>query len=256
MYNPYTLNGKRVLITGASSGIGRATAIECAKLGASCVLCGRNEERLKQTLSEIENLKSEIINLKSDHQIIAADLLNADDLQRIAAQCEKLDGVVLNAGINLMAPIYFLKEEDVNQVFATNTLAPMHLMQALLKARKINAKASLVFTSSIDAVNPDVSSSAYAASKAALTSFMRSCAKELAPRQIRANAVHPGLVETGMKHNGMVSDEDLEKNKDLYLLKRYAHPEEIAWAIIYLLSEASAFVTGSVLTIDGGISIN
>lgn len=246
-YNPYTLEGKRVLITGASSGIGRATAIECSKLGASCVLCGRNEERLQETLSMLEG---------SGHVTIAVDLLKSDDLQRIAAQCDKLDGVVLNAGINLMAPIYFLKEEDVNQVFATNTLAPMHLMQSLLKARKINAKASLVFTSSIDAVNPDVSSSAYAASKAALTSFMRSCAKELAPRQIRANAVHPGLVETGMKHNGMVSDEDLEKNKDLYLLKRYARPEEIAWAIIYLLSDASAFVTGSVLTIDGGISIN
>ncbi len=246
-YNPYNIEGKRILITGASSGIGRATAIECSKLGGICVLCGRNEERLQETLSMLEG---------SGHVTIAADLLKSDDLQRIAAQCDKLDGVVLNAGINLMAPIYFLKEEDVNQVFATNTLAPMLLMQALLKARKINAKASLVFTSSIDALNPDVSSSAYAASKAALTSFMRSCSKELAPRQIRANAVHPGLVETGMKHNGMVSDEDLEKNKELYLLKRYARPEEIAWAIIYLLSDASAFVTGSVLTIDGGISIN
>lgn len=245
-YNPYTLEGKRILITGASSGIGRATAIECSKLGAICVLCGRNEERLQETLSMLEGV---------GHVTIAADLTTSDGIQAIASQCDKLDGVVLNAGINLMAPIYFLKEEDVNQVFATNTLAPMHLMQALLKARKINAKASLVFTSSIDALNPDVSSSAYAASKAALTSFMRSCAKELAPRQIRANAVHPGLVETGMKHNGMVSDEDLEKNKDLYLLKRYARPEEIAWAIIYLLSDASAFVTGSVLTIDGGISI-
>lgn len=250
-YNPFNLIGKRILITGASSGIGRATAIECAKLGASCVLCGRNEERLQQTLNE---LTSERVN-GAAHSFIVADLLTSEGIQAIAANCDKLDGVVLNAGINLMAPIYFLKEEDVNQVFATNTLAPMHLMQALLKARKINAKASLVFTSSIDANNPDVSSSAYAASKAALTSFMRSCAKELAPRQIRANAVHPGLVETGMKHNGMVSDEDLEKNKDLYLLKRYAHPEEIAWAIIYLLSDASAFVTGSVLTIDGGISI-
>jgi len=246
-YNPYTLEGKRILITGASSGIGRATAIECSKLGGICVLCGRNEERLQETMSMLEG---------SGHVTIAADLTTAEGIQAIAAQCDKLDGVVLNAGINLMAPIYFLKEEDVNQVFATNTLAPMHLMQALLKARKINAKASLVFTSSIDALNPDVSSSAYAASKAALTSFMRSCAKELAPRQIRANAVHPGLVETGMKHNGMVSDEDLEKNKELYLLKRYAHPKEIAWAIIYLLSDASAFVTGSVLTIDGGISIN
>lgn len=246
-YNPYNIEGKRILITGASSGIGRATAIECSKLGATCILVGRNEERLQETLSQLEGV---------GHVTIAADLTTSDGIQAIASQCDKLDGVVLNAGINLMAPIYFLKEEDVNQVFATNTLAPMHLMQSLLKARKINAKASLVFTSSIDANNPDVSSSAYAASKAALTSFMRSCAKELAPRQIRANAVHPGLVETGMKHNGMVADEDLEKNKDLYLLKRYAHPEEIAWAIIYLLSDASAFVTGSVLTIDGGISIN
>ena len=245
-YNPYSLEGKRILITGASSGIGRATAIECSKLGGICVLCGRNEERLQETLSLLEG---------NGHVTIAADLLKAEDIQAIASHSDKLDGVVLNAGINLMAPIYFLKEEDVNQVFQTNVLAPMHLMQALLKARKINAKASLVFTSSIDAVNPDVSSSAYAASKAALTSFMRSCAKELAPRQIRANAIQPGLVETGMMRNGMVADEDLEKNKDLYLLKRYARPEEIAWAIIYLLSDASAFVTGSVLTIDGGISI-
>ena len=248
-YTPFTLSGKRILITGASSGIGRATAIECAKLGATCVLCGRNEERLRETMSAMDNLKSE-------HQIIVADLQKMEDLQRIASECGQLDGLVCNAGINIMAPIYFLKEEEVAQVFQTNTFAPMYLMQTLLRARKINAKASLVFTSSIDAANPDVSSSAYAASKAALTSFMRSCAKELAPRQIRANAIHPGVVETGMKHNGMVSDEDLEKNKELYLLKRFARPEEIAWAIIYLLSDAASFVTGSVLTIDGGISIN
>ena len=246
-YNPFTLSCKRILITGASSGIGRATAIECAKLGATCVLCGRNEERLRETMSQLEG---------SGHVCIVADLLSAGDLQQMANQCGQLDGIVCNAGINLMAPIYFLKETEVNQVFQTNTFAPMYLLQALLKARKINAKASLVFTSSIDAANPDVSSSAYAASKAALTSFMRSCAKELAPRQIRANAIHPGVVETGMKHNGMVSDEDLEKNKELYLLKRFARPEEIAWAIIYLLSDAASFVTGSVLTIDGGISIN
>lgn len=245
-YNPYNISGKRILITGASSGIGWATAIECAKLGATCVLCGRNEERLQDALSQLEGV---------GHMYISADITTAEGRAAIVSQCGTLDGIVCNAGINLMAPIYFLKEEDVNRVFQTNTLAPMYLIQAFSKARKINVKASLVFTSSIDAVNPDVSSSAYAASKAALTSFMRSCAKELAPRQIRANAVHPGLVETGMKHNGMVSDEDLEKNKDLYLLKRYARPEEIAWAIIYLLSDASAFVTGSVLTIDGGISI-
>lgn len=257
-YNPFNLSGKRILITGASSGIGRATAIECSKLGATVVITGRDEERLNETLrlmSRADALNEPLALNDGKHLAIPADLTTAEGIQAIASHSDKLDGVVLNAGINLMAPIYFLKEEDVNQVFATNTLAPMHLMQALLKARKINAKASLVFTSSIDAVNPDVSSSAYAASKAALTSFMRSCAKELAPRQIRANAIQPGLAETGMMHNGMVADEDLEKNKELYLLKRYARPEEIAWAIIYLLSDASAFVTGSVLTIDGGISI-
>ena len=107
----------------------------------------------------------------------------------------------------------------------------------------------------MDAVNPDAGSSAYAASKAALTSFMRSCAKELAPRKIRSNAIQPGLVETGMMHNGFVSEEDLEKKKEHYLLKRFAKPEEIAWSIVYLLSDASSFITGSIVTIDGGATI-
>ena len=143
----------------------------------------------------------------------------------------------------------------MNTVFQTNVLAPMNLMNALLRKKSIKSQASLVFTSSMDAVNPDVGSSAYAASKAALTSFMRSCAKELAPRKIRANAIQPGLVETGMMHNGFVSEEDLEKNKEHYLLKRFAKPEEIAWSIVYLLSDASSFMTGSIVTIDGGATI-
>ena len=245
-YNPYTLAGKTVLITGASSGIGRATAIECAKLKATCVLCGRNELRLQETLNSLEG---------TGHIAISADLLTDEGIRTIVEQTPTLDGVVCNAGINMMAPIYFLKSEDIDTVFRTNTIAPMNLVNALLRSKRIKNQASLVFTSSLDAVNPDVGSSAYAASKAALASFMRSCAKELAPRKIRSNAIQPGLVETGMMHNGLVSEEDLEKHKDFYLLKRYARPEEIAWASIYLLSDASSFVTGSVLTIDGGASI-
>ena len=245
-YNPYSLEGKCILITGASSGIGRATAIECAKLGATCVLTGRNEQRLSDTLQALDG---------EGHVVIAADLTTEEGIHTIVEQCPAVDGVVCNAGINLMAPIYFLKPEGVDIVFRTNALAPMSLINALLKAKRIKSKASLVFTSSMDAVNPDAGSAAYAASKAALASFMRSCAKELAPRKIRSNAIQPGLVETGMMHNGMVSEEDLEKNKELYLLKRYAQPEEIAWAIIYLLSDASGFVTGSVLNIDGGLSL-
>lgn len=245
-YNPFTLEGKTVLITGASSGIGRATAIECEKLGATCVLTGRNKQLLQETLSALEG---------EGHAAIAADLTTEEGIRTIVEQCPALDGVVCNAGINLMAPIFFLKAEEVDTVFRTNTLAPMALINALLKAKRIKSQASLVFTSSMDAVNPDAGSAAYAASKAALASFMRSCAKELAPRKIRSNAIQPGLVETGMMHNGMVSEEDLERNKELYLLKRYAQPEEIAWAIIYLLSGASGFVTGSIVTIDGGLSL-
>lgn len=245
-YNPFTLIGKTVLITGASSGIGRASAIECAKLGATCVLCGRNEQRLQETLQALEG---------ANHIVIAADLLSEEGIQAIANQAPKLDGVVCNAGINMMAPIYFLKSEEINTVFQTNVVAPMNLMNALLRKKCINNQASLVFMSSMDAVNPDAGSSAYAASKAALTSFMRSCAKELAPRKIRSNAIHPGLVETGMMHNGYVSEEDLEKNKQHYLLKRFAQPEEIAWSIVYLLSDASSFMTGSIITIDGGATI-
>ena len=245
-YNPFTLIGKTVLITGASSGIGRATAIECAKLGATCVLCGRNEQRLQETLQALEG---------ANHIVIVADLLSEEGIQAIANQAPKLDGVVCNAGINMMAPIYFLKSEEINTVFQTNVVAPMNLMNALLRKKCINNQASLVFMSSMDAVNPDAGSSAYAASKAALTSFMRSCAKELALRKIRSNAIQPGLVETGMMHNGYVSEEDLEKNKQHYLLKRFAQPEEIAWSIVYLLSDASSFMTGSIITIDGGATI-
>ena len=245
-YNPYTLAAKTVLITGASSGIGRATAIECAKLKATCVLCGRNELRLQETLNSLEG---------NGHIAISADLLTDEGIRTIVEKTPVLDGVVCNAGINLMSPIHFLKSEELDIVFRTNTLAPMALINALLRKKRINSQASLVFTSSMDAVNPDAGSSAYAASKAALASFMRSCAKELAPRKIRSNAIQPGLVETSMMHNGFVTDEDLEKHKEYYLLKRYAQPEEIAWSIIYLLSDASRFVTGSILTIDGGATI-
>lgn len=245
-YNPYALTGKTILITGASSGIGRATAIECAKLNATCVLCGRNELRLQETLRMLEG---------TGHIAISADLLTEEGVRAIVEQTPNLDGMVCNAGVNMMAPIYFLKPEEIDIVFRTNAIAPMTIVNALLRNKRIKNQASLVFTSSLDAVNPDVGSSVYAASKAALSSFMRSCAKELAPRKIRANAIQPGLVETGMMHNGLVSEEELEKHKEFYLLKRYAQPEEIAWSIIYLLSDASNFVTGSVLTIDGGASI-
>lgn len=245
-YNPYTLEGKRILITGASSGIGRATAIECAKLGATCVICGRNESRLQETLNSLEG---------TNHSYIVADVTTADDRTAIVSQCGQLDGVVCNAGINKTAPIYFLKSDELDEVFDTNTKAPMLLIHDLLGKRCLKSKSSLVFTSSIDAVIPAITTAAYGASKAALTNFMKLCAKELAPRQIRSNAVMPGMVETPILAEMHMTDEELQNDKQQYPLKRYGRPEEIAWAIIYLLSDAAAWVTGSVLTIDGGCSV-
>lgn len=245
-YNPYSIEGKRILITGASSGIGRATAIECSKLGATCILVGRNEARLQETLSQLEG---------ANHISIVADVTIKEGRAAIVEQCGQLDGVVCNAGINKTAPIYFLKEEEVDEVMATNTMAPMMLIHDLVTKRSIKAKASIVFTSSIDAVIPAITTAAYGASKAALTNFMKVCAKELAPRFIRSNAIMPGMVETPILAEMRMTDEELEADKQQYPLKRYGQPEEIAWAIIYLLSDAAAWVTGSVLTIDGGCSI-
>ena len=245
-YNPYTLENKRILVTGASSGIGRATAVECAKLGASCVLCGRNEERLQETLSQLEG---------EGHSLIVSDLTTSEGRYSIVSQCGQLDGVVCNAGINKTAPIYFLKEAEVNAVITTNATAPMMLIHDLVTKRCIQAKASIVFTSSIDAITPAITTAAYGASKAALTNFMKVCAKEFAPRYIRSNAVMPGMVKTPILEEMHMTEEEVKSDKLQYPLKRYGKPEEVAWAIIYLLSDAAAWVTGSVLTIDGGYTI-
>lgn len=245
-YNPYNIEGKHILITGTSSGIGRATAIECSKLGAVCVLVGRNETRLQETLSQMEG---------ENHTSIVADVTTKGGREAIVAKCGQLDGVVCNAGINKTAPIYFLKEEELEEVMTTNATAPMMLIHDLVSKRCIRARASIVFTSSIDAITPAITTAAYGASKAALTNFMKVCAKELAPRLIRSNAIMPGMVETPILAEMRMTDEELEADKQQYPLKRYGQPEEIAWAIIYLLSDAAVWVTGSVLTIDGGCSI-
>lgn len=246
MYNPYSLKDKTILVTGASSGIGRATAIECSRMGAVCWLTGRNEERLKETFSMLD---------KNDHHYIVADISTQEGIDMLVNTLPPVDGVVCNAGINKTSPIYFLKQGELEEVLTINITSPMMLIRTMAMQRRLKAYASLVFTSSIDAVTPAITTAAYGASKAALTNFMKVCAKELAPRKIRSNAVHPGMTETPILSEMRMSDEEINQDKQQYLLKRYGRPEEIAWSIVYLLSDASAWVTGSVLTIDGGYSI-
>jgi len=247
MYNPYSLEGKTILITGASSGIGRATAIECANLGARLVLTGRNEKRLTETLQSL---------VGEGHIVIVADLLVQNDLERLVNQMPKVDGIVNNAGVASYKLLSFYKQSDMDAIFGTNTFAPMLLMRQIIKGKKLERGGSVVITSSVSSRQSDVGNGIYGASKAAISAYMRYAAMELSSKSIRVNAVLPGMVDTPLIHNGDLTQEDMERDKQKYPLKRYGRPEEIAWAIIYLLSDASAWVTGSELVIDGGLTLN
>ena len=243
MYNPFSLEGKTILITGASSGIGRATAIECSKLGASVVITGRNEERLNETFMSLEGV---------GHLQIVADLTKQDDIDSLVSQIDRLDGLVNNAGVGRNKPVSFIKMEDLDFVYQTNVFSGILLTKALLKKKMINRGGSIVFTSSVSSRLNSPGIAMYASSKAAITSYMRSCAVELGDKQIRSNAVLPGMVETKLIMRGDYTEEDMNRDKELYALKRYGKPNEIAYAIIYLLSDASSWVTGTSLVVDGG----
>ena len=242
-YNPYSLAGKIILITGASSGIGRATAIECAKLGAKVIITARNEERLTETLNGLEGM---------GHQAVVADITVEDDRKRLVDTLPQIDGFVCNAGITKRKPVSFVKEEDLLEVFNTNTFAAFLLTKTIIKTKRMNKDGSIVFVSSMAAKMVTPGNSMYAASKAAIESFSRSCAQEYAGKGIRSNAVLPGMVETPLINGGMLSQEDMERDKQHYMLKRYGKPEEIAWAIIFLLSDASKWITNTSLIVAGG----
>lgn len=247
MYNPYSLEGKTILVTGASSGIGRASAIECSKLGARVVITARNEERLKETLSAMEG---------DNHLVIPCDLSDEASIDNLVAELPEIQGLLNNAGFTKTLPIQFISSEDLTSILGVNTVAPILLLQKLLKKKKLKKGASVVFTSSMAGIGfSSVGNSMYAASKGAISAFIRCAAKELAPKGIRVNAVCPAMVDTGILNAGTISSEQLEENKKRYPLGRFGKPEEIAWAIIYLLSDASAWVTGDNIIIDGGVSI-
>ena len=246
-YNPFSLEGKTILVTGASSGIGKATALECAKMGAHLVITGRDKERLNgvyHTLAGAGRLQ------------IMADLSKDEDIQRLAKEVPVLDGCVNNAGYNIMSPIPFIKKDDLDGIMNVNLKAPIELTHYLVKNKKMAKDSSIVFTSSISARGRNsVGNSLYSASKGGLSSFMKNAALELAAKRIRCNAVLPGMVETPLKEGkSNITEEQWELNRQLYPLKRFGKPEEIAYGIIYLLSDASAWVTGTELVIDGGMT--
>lgn len=246
-HNPFGITGKTILITGASSGIGRATAIECAKMGARLVISGRDALRLEETYKLLEG---------AHHRQIAADLSNQAGIDVLVESAPQLDGLVPAAGFTKLLPIAFIKQEDLGEIFQVNTKAPILLTQGLEKKKKLNKGASIVFVSSI-AGNYTVSpgNAMYSATKGAIQAFMKNAALDLAAKGIRCNAVNPGLIDTNILREGKLTEEQLESRRKLYPLKRFGKPEEVAYAIIYLLSDASAWTTGTSLLIDGGFTL-
>ncbi len=246
-YNPFSLNGKTILVTGASSGIGRATAIECSKLGAKLIITGRNAERLNETM---EMLSGE------GHTLVTGDLTSQEDIDKIVSGTGKINGLVLCAGKGMTSPFPFSTRDKYAEIFDVNFFAPVELLRLLVKKKKMEKDSSVVMVSSIGGNGSySLGNGVYGASKAALSSTMKFCARELATKKIRVNTVNPGMVNTKLITGGAISEEQHQLDMQKYPLKRYGEPEEIAWAIIYLLSDASAWVTGHSLVIDGGITI-
>lgn len=245
--NPFSLEGKNILVTGASSGIGQATAVQCSKLGAKVIVTARNEERLNETLSKMEGDR---------HEIVIAELTHQADLEKLVDAIDNVNGVVLCTGKGMTSPFSFSTREKFDTVFEINFFAPVELLRLLVKKKKLVKESSVVFVSSVGGNNSfNVGNGVYGASKAALNSMMKFCAKELAPRKIRVNSVNPGMVNTKLIQGGSISEEQHKLDMEKYPLKRYGEPEEIAYGIIYLLSDASSWVTGHSLVIDGGLTI-
>ena len=247
MYNPFSLEGKTVLVTGASSGIGRATAIECSKMGATVVITGRNAERLQETFNALAG---------EGHRQVIADLSEQEGIESLVGQLPPLDGAALCAGIGLTLPVQFSTREKFDKIFNMNFFSPVETTRLLYKKKILKPESSLVVIASIGGITSfNYGSGIYGASKAALNSFMKFCAREFAVRQIRVNCICPGMVETPLIHRGTLTEEQYQQYMQMYPLKRFGRPEEIAYGVIYLLSNASSWITGTCLFIDGGGTI-
>jgi NAD(P)-dependent dehydrogenase (short-subunit alcohol dehydrogenase family) len=247
MYNPYSLKGKTILITGASSGIGRSAAIECSKMGANVIITARNGTKLSQVMNELEG---------GSHRMVLCDLSNEADINKMVEELPEVQGLINNAGYTKILPVQFINTEAINDIFQVNTVAPMLLLQKLLKKKKIKKGASVVFTSSLAGLGCcTVGNSMYSATKGAISAFIRCVALELAPKNIRVNAVCPAMVDTGILSSGTITEEQLSIELNNYPLRRFGKPTDIALAMVYLLSDAASWVTGDNLVIDGGLTL-
>ena len=247
--NPFSLSGKTILITGGAGGIGSAVAKTCISLGARVILTDIREDALAETLSSLSDSQDGGQNL-----CFTADLTDAEQLAALVEFCPVLDGVVCNAGVMKLTLTQFITEEELTRVQKINLNAPILLTRSLLKKKKVAKGGSIVFTASAAGVyRVSLGNGIYATTKCGIDAFMRTVALELGPRGIRCNSVNPGMVETALI--GSFTEEQKEKERQNYPLRRFAQPEDIANGIAYLLSDAASFVTGTALKIDGGMTL-
>jgi NAD(P)-dependent dehydrogenase (short-subunit alcohol dehydrogenase family) len=249
--NPLSLEGKRLLMTGASSGIGRATSELCSRLGARLICLGRDQQRLNDTLASLAG---------EQHSSRVADADDAEALPRlvqgIVEESGPLAGIVHSAGIQRVAPLRIAKADDFLAQYRTNALAAAQLLAAVARRGVASPDGcSVVLVGSVMSVRGAAGLASYCSSKAALLGLVRAAAIELASARIRVNAVLPGVVHTEMSRRYLASLADdqvraIEQSHPLGLGK----PEDVAQAIAFLLADASRWITGTSLTVDGGYS--
>ena len=249
VFNPFSLHGKTILVTGASSGIGQETAIACSKMGARVIVTARNPERLKETFDQLD--------VQTDgHMQLFADLTSQEDVEQLIASLPALDGAVLCAGNSTTLPLQFGSREKFDEMFDVNFFAPVELLRLMYKKKVLQKGASVVMIASIGGTHSFMpGNGVYGASKAALNSVMKYAAREYSSRKIRVNSICPGMVDTPLIHRGTITEEQLAEDAKKYPLGRYGCPEDIANGAIYLLSDASSWLTGHDLVIDGGFLI-
>jgi len=246
--NPFSLEGKNIVITGASSGIGRQCAISCSEMGANIVLIGRNEEKLKETINCLGEGK---------HVYHIFDVTRYEEIEDVIEESVKktgkISGFIHSAGIYRKVPYNIMKPSVYEDLYSVNVIAGLEFARIISKKKYAEYPLSIVFIASIMGYFGDTALSAYCSSKGAIINATRSLAVELAPKQIRVNCVSPGQLEDTAMSNNML-DNILEKKLLLQHPLGFGNVVDVANACIYLLSNASRWVTGTNLVVDGGYS--
>ena len=250
-FNPFSLAGKRVFITGASSGLGWASALACARMGAEVIGTGRDEARLQQLLTELQAISA------LAHQVVAADVTLTADRERLVDQISApVHGVLHSAGASRLSPVRMVTEEHLNLLQQLNVNAPVLLTRALLKKNLVRPGGAILFISSIAAHIGVPGVAIYSGTKAALIAIMRCLAMEVTKHKIRVNALCPALVETRLLEQTaqVTGAASMDEERSHYPLG-FGKPDDVANAVIFFLSDASRWITGTDLIMDGGLTI-